>query len=831
MGFIDVLNDIWEKHEMLYIANIRKSYEESSLSMFPREELMLDEKITTIMCFLIQSCYSGIISKAYDDITDLEIDLFSSPISNIDKIYKLFKSLKDDLSNEQILNILSFILKYDLDSYSSKDNDIALKKWIINKLPFGNSLFGNWSRISVIQVFENTFRQLGVNSNKGTLLIRGDNTYLTKKILSGHFLDWKGVYLFYPLSKRFWQNINLIIAFSKGDNSVQCLDYSSDMTDIFPIEQSMVEGIICIGQNYSNKNIPLDKVYSYVSNDGFCLVFSQSIKQIIDRKSFKNYNIPIIFENKDINEKVYLCIKNSSPSDTIRICDTETQVSEEQAYVIKRSTKAILEESFSKNYQKLSKMDFLHAKNGDISFDNIRRPLDQIDFSYTELSNLISDKSNNSKLFGLIEDSKIIEKFNLSSNPFNINVPDFFYIDISHIEKQNYSFYDNVDFEVRKNGYVFPDWPEEYVEKYISLQGLDHLTEEQKFFLNRLTCKICTEQSLLMYGNQIIQVNASPDKPVCYRAYRFWDDPQGFIGYVQIKEIEINPKFDKDFVIYQISKMYKGGRYILTLPDKTAQHEYYLKKLDEYKLDHADLIKFVRQETLKELSSEIHNIKHTATNRLSPIQNIMSTINRVLRRKGQLLSDELIGDETICDKLDKVKKISSKASDDLETLASIIDNDKPYPENIYSLIEEYTNNIVKSSNYKLIIKIDERLRDKFCLLDKSIFFAFDNIILNAERHAFNDCSKENVLEITANLCDNCVEIRFADKGTPPDTNLTEDVFFSYGKHVGKFAHTGHGGALIKKYVEKQGGVTRLLLNNEEYPFIIQIKLPFYYEHN
>lgn len=825
MTLSDILDELWGKHEMLRTVNLRRLSEESSFISFIRKDLMPDEKISLIMCFFIEAYYVGILSKKYNDLIDLEIDLAVNNSFNKETVYKLFNSLKEGLTEEQILRAQSIVYSYDLGEYFTRENDKILKKWIVDKLPYDDSLFGKWSRRSVLKVFENTSKHLGIIVNNGTLLIRGDNPYLTKKILTDSFLGWKGVYLFYPSSIRYWQVISTITAFFNDGNRLQCLNYSDDMTDIFPIDNKQVEGIICLDTQTAKNTISLDRVYSFLTNDGFGLVFNQSLDTMINKKSFLSYNIPIIFENKDSNEKVYLCIQNDVTSDTVRICNTETQTFQDLEFVIKNRTKAILEEKSSKEYQKLSKSDFLYAKNSDINFDNIRRPLDQIDFVYTEISNLITERTNNSMLSSDIDDGKIIERYNLSSNPFNSTIPNLFYIDKNLIKDEDLLFHQDVNYEIRKNGFVDPYWPEKYYKYYISLLSMDKLSEEQVYFINKLTCRICTEPTILMNGNQIVKVNASPNHPICYRAYKFWDDPEGFIGYVQMKEIEVNPEFDEDFVLYQISQSYSGRGHILTLPNKEAQHKYYQKKLDEYKLANADLIKMIRQETLNDVSSQIHNTKHVISNRLSGVNSNLSNI--VL----EIDETDLDGKEAIIQDLNYAKAVASKVTDDLILLANIID-EKPTPENIFKFLNDYIHNIIKSKKFRIINDIDINLDGMLCMLYKaSIKMAFDNIILNAERHAFNDNSFDNTLLISAKIINNSVEIIFANNGTPPDSTLTEEGFLKDGITAGPWANSGHGGAIVKKYVERNGGVTHLLLRDEKYPFIVQIQIPFYYEHN
>ena len=824
MTLSGVLDKLWENHEMLHTVKLRTLAEESTSVSFLRKDLMPDEKISLIMCFFIEAYYVGILSKNYDDLIDLEIDLAVNNSFNKDTINNLFNSLKDGLTEEQILRAQSIVYSYDLGEYFTKENDKVLRKWILDKLPFDNSLFGKWSRMSVLKVFENTSKHLGIIVNNGTLLIRGDNPYLTKVILSDSFLGWKGVYLFYPCSIRYWQIISIITAFFNDGNRVQCLTYSDDMTDVFPIDNKQVEGIICMDAQTTKNTISLERVHSFLVNDGFCLVFNQSLDKI-NHKPFRSYNIPIIFENKDSNEKVYLCIQNDETSDTVRICNTETHTYKDLEYVIKNITKAILEEKSSKDYQRLSKSDFLYAKNSDINFDNIRRPLDQIDFIYTEISNLIREKTKNSMLSSDIDDGKIIERYNLSSNPFNITIPDYFYIDKNLIKDEDLLFHQNVNYEIRKNGYVDPYWPKKYYKCYISLLSLDKLSEEQIFFINKLTCRICTEPTILMNGNQIVKVNASPNNPICYRAYKFWDDPEGFVGYVQMKEVEVNPEFDEDFVLYQLSQSYSGRGYILTLPNKEAQRKYYQKKLDEYKLANADLIKLIRQETLKDMSSQIHNTKHIVTNRLSGVNSHLSNI--IL----EIDDTDLDGKEAIIQDLNHAKDVASKVTDDLILFANIIE-EKPTLENIFIFLNDYINSIIKSKMFRIINEIDINLDCMLCLLYKSsIIMAFDNIMLNAERHAFKEKSNDNAMVISAKKNNNSVEIRFANNGTPPDSTLTEEGFFTDGITAVPCANSGHGGALVKKYVERNGGITHLILDDENYPFVVQIQIPFYYEHN
>ena len=825
----NILEKIWDSHEVLRGEKVKKQLRSSMIYSGPyNDEISSDDKFTLVTCFFIESYYTGILSKRYDDLSDFFIDMHTGCVPNRGKIIELFDSLKEDIDDKLIYEALSIVYPYKWSDYSSQENENLLRDWMLDHLPLEYSLQlkGEFSRISVCEIFENTAEYLGVKSRKGTLLIRGDNTFLTKEVLSHSFLNWEGTYLFYPSSKRFWQIISLIITFFNKDNKFPCLKYSSDLKEVTPFDTKL-NGIICFGPHFSTNNncFLLNDVYNYVEENGFCLVFNQSVNWI--PKFFETYNIPIIFENKDIKEKVYLCIKNEALSDSVRICDTETQDRKDSEYVIDSITTAIYEDSPSDDYQKLSKFDFLYAKDHNITFDNIKRPLDQIGFVFMKISDLIKVKTNRSKLYGNINDNKIVERYDLSSNPFNLNASESYYADKSIIQENGTDFYKGVKYKIRRNGFVDPEWPSEYINEYISIEKSNFpLSNNQIQFKNKLECRVCTKPTILLRRNQILKVNASFDKPLCYRAFAFWDDPQGFVGYEHIKEIEINPKYDESFVLYQLSQSYyMGGRYILSPPSKKTQHEYYLKKLDEYKLANADLIKLIRQETLKDMSSQIHNTKHVISNRLSGVNSNLSNI--IL----EIEETDLDGKEAIIQDLNRAKDVASKVTDDLILFANLIE-EKPTPENIFTFLNEYIHNIIKSKMFRIINEIDINLDGMLCLLYKSsIIMAFDNIMLNAERHAFKEKSNDNAMVISAKKHNNSVEIRFANNGTPPDSTLTEKGYFTDGITAGPCANSGHGGALVKKYVERNGGITHLILDDENYPFVVQIQIPFYYERN
>lgn len=827
MELIDILNEIWSSNELLRNDDLRRASLFSSYGYLHTDELTPSEEYCMIMCFFICAYYNGMTDRKYDDITDFAIELHTNMAHSV-TMAELFDSMVKNFAENQILSVMSIIGPYDLNNFKSEDNDIILRDWLLNHLPFEYSILGTYSRTSVLKVFENTASHLGIKNKKGTLLVRGENTYLTKAILSRNYLDWEGTYLFYPSSKRLWQIISLITSIS-NNNKIQCLKYSNDMNDVIPFDVQL-DGIICVSSLYTPKRsavFNLENVYEHVAKGGFCLVFNQPIDKISNMKLFKKLNIPIIFENKDINEKVYLCLNDGIISDVVRICDTETQIQEEQEYVVNSSSKAILGNIYSEEYQKLSKSDFLFAKNRDISFENIRRPIDQMDFVFMDLSELISMKTNKTRLFGPISDNKIIERYSLSSNPFNLSAPLSFYADKSILEDDGLGFYKDVDYEIRRDGHIDPIWPEEYILKFVSLHDIEesNLSSELVQFKNKLTCRVCVEPTILMAQDYqhdrylIMKIKGSPEKPVCYRSFAFWDDPQGFVGAVRIKEIEVNPNFDENFILYQIMHS-KTRRHILVLQCKDAQRKYYQKKYDEYKLANADLIKSIRQETYDSISSTIHNTKHTITNRLADVGNILSIISRELKRS------DIIGKDSIVEELIRAKKITSKVTDDLVILAGVID-EKPLPQNIYRFLNDYISGLVQSKNYIIITDIDKQLEDKQCMLGvSSVISAFDNIVLNAERHAFTNARKDNRMLISAKKYNGYVEIRFANNGTPPDSTLTEKGYFTDGVSAGKNANSGHGGALVKQFIEEQGGITHLILNDEEYSFIVQIQIPF-----
>jgi nitrogen fixation/metabolism regulation signal transduction histidine kinase len=151
---------------------------------------------------------------------------------------------------------------------------------------------------------------------------------------------------------------------------------------------------------------------------------------------------------------------------------------------------------------------------------------------------------------------------------------------------------------------------------------------------------------------------------------------------------------------------------------------------------------------------------------------------------------------------------------------------------ISSLLKYFVGNCLTTKNYIVELEIEDDVEGKYCLLDERIHKAFDNILSNAERHAFtaNNPQRNYRLKVHAKCEDDIITVLFANNGTPPDPTLTEEGYFTRGLHVGKTGHSGFGGSIIREAIEAQNGIVHLYLNKDkEYPFIIEIKLPAYYD--
>ena len=257
----------------------------------------------------------------------------------------------------------------------------------------------------------------------------------------------------------------------------------------------------------------------------------------------------------------------------------------------------------------------------------------------------------------------------------------------------------------------------------------------------------------------------------------------------------------------------------------------YLKKKEEYFLKNANLINEIRQEERQRISIDLHYLKHDAAQYLSKISSVKSLFEGRLCNGALTLTDKFRSGNTVKDYLEDIGKCVSHVTSFLEQMTFLTDVLPQKPTDISQLLQKLVDSTLTTKKYEVLLELSESMNGTKCLLDERIHKVFDNILSNAERHAFtNKNRKDYKISIKAVKEGDIVILTFSNNGTPPDRTLTEEGFFTRGLHVGPTGHSGFGGSIIRETIEAQNGIVHLHLNeNSEFTFQLEIKLPVYYD--
>lgn len=131
---------------------------------------------------------------------------------------------------------------------------------------------------------------------------------------------------------------------------------------------------------------------------------------------------------------------------------------------------------------------------------------------------------------------------------------------------------------------------------------------------------------------------------------------------------------------------------------------------------------------------------------------------------------------------------------------------------VQSYVEEVKNR--SNNNFEIIINIDEealkysKVKEVTFSGDKEILYqVFDNIIENAERHAFSEKKENNriIVELLYNFEDLEVQLDFTNTGKPLPDDYTYEAFTRKGSTSGKNAGNGIGGWYMYEVMKLHNG--------------------------
>lgn len=825
--FIQILEDIHDKVEKLRLSGIDK--DKGSFTFKEASELFNYRERGLEFYFFVYLWYVGILN---DDIPSDEMDV--TILLNISddvkkkKILEVWESINSKL-HHTFPEWMQIIGNYHLNRYRSDRNDLELVKWINGKYLYFLNDGGFPTTRLLLGIIEQTELVIGIAKHKKRMLVLGDEEKLYFDLFTGK-IDCDLCTL-YP-QKEYYYNCSLLNSLLLGDHKIQVLKRDSGNETVFPFNDAKFDTIYSFIYKEKEKNTQyLEGALKYLDIDGVGYMFYQPFNIRIDNKWNMNYDYPLIASS--IDGTLYLC-KNTNLQDKIRslfIWSSRTELEVGGADVIvEHFVNLIKKGGLSDDYQELTKEDFLYAP-ANTPLNKIFRQADQIDFVFA--TNVFKMKDHNYNVPAKeIPDYSIIDNSSLSNNPFNYIAPPNFYLEYDVIDESYSKRIIDESFSVTPDeewgDILNPNFKDKKLESKAWDLALNVPDVKEK---NLLECCV-VDYPVILYNEhdqKLLKVEASKEHPVCYRQRVFFVEEYSLWCNARMIEIEISPEYDEDFILYQLCTS-KTNR-ILVAPTKEEQKAYYLKKKEEYFLKNANLINEIRKEERKRISVDLHYLKHDAAQYLSKISSAKSLFEVRLNSGALTLTDEFKSGNTVKDYLEDIGKCVRHVTSFLEQMTFLTDVLPQKPVDISQLLLKLVENTLTTKKYEILLELSESLNGTKCLLDERIHKAFDNILSNAERHAFtNKNRKDYKISIKAVKEGDIVILTFSNNGTPPDRTLTEEGFFTRGLHVGPTGHSGFGGSIIRETIEAQNGIVHLHLNNNsEYPFQLEIKLPVYYD--
>lgn len=832
MDFASLLNKIHSEVETMR-GIVRKVDEEGRTSVTGMEIFHSPQRDLQL-CFLIFLAYTKSFEGDFpEDTCDMEI-LLNKHFSNSQTVvFDLWNSIKKEM-HESFSKWMQLIKSLSLHNYRTPENDKILLQWANESLLFNEGVMSEFTLHVklLLEVIDHTSNTLDLNLSNNKLLVIGDNDYYYKKIFTGK-LNYSS-YTLCPEGDYLNSCSLLNTFFFLGNEKYHIIKRDKNSKEIFPFEEARFDTIYSFVEK-DNDSLDFKKILSLTDKGGCGIIFGQPQKEIIDKSTFLNADFPLIADYvsatyaENLN-KLYVYKQGSTKNSKVRAVEafySSDDINVHYNGFLKGLVNCISNSSNAYNYQELTKEDFLYAPAGDVQLSKVFRDTDQMDFVFRKIDDILRLKSNHNIPVNEVPQETIINR--LSADPFNISLSPKYLLD-NDIYNDDFSkeIAEKAFIVEKNNNYCLLD-PQFYDEKYYKIAetiawGGEGPDKER----TQLECRIMTESGLLWNGSKsFLRVKCSKVHPICYRYCIFCQDDYHPQCQTYINEIEISEDYDEDFVIYQFANHFSFNTdYILMAPTKEKQHEYYLKKKDEYRLKNADLIKEIREEDRKALSVDLHYLKHDAAQYLSSINATAQNFKMMLQKGPLALNDSMGADYTIEDALDNISKSVSHVTEFLKQMTLLTDTVPKRKMNIADLLRSFVSGSLKRDYYKICLSLSDNIENVFCLLDDRINKVFANILSNAERHAFTDFNRcDYELRINAYRENDMVIISFANNGNPPDSTLTEEGYFTRGLHVGKTGHNGFGGSIIRDTINAQDGIVHLQLNKDKkYPFIIEIKL-------
>jgi len=543
-----------------------------------------------VICFLIYLSYLNIINFDYLT-TKEELSIAIANYIGCKKklVMEIWESLKDDYPYFD--KLIPLIASRNISRFKDDELESALAEWGKYRLGL-NSFYPLLDERVCLNVIRNCQKQLGIDMEGGDILIQSD----IQEILVA-FMDEN------PKKARLFFNVSGVNLTSF--KIALLLDCYYNISLITKIGDTRFDGVISLISNVRDCR-EWNYWTNHLKDGGFCIANGPKLNSV--PQFFYEYNVPLIL---DIGNTCILYRKVKDEDKIVRYGQIRFDSYSESFHWMDKLSECVKNSITTSYYEELIKDDFKYT--GEVSFDKVRRKADQRNFIWVKKSDVIIPVSEGVKWLWdtKLKDESILDYDSLSKDPFRISADSKYYLDPKvlqpnqkgHVLEEcqiNKKLGFGCDFEISDNYIgIFEDC-------YDPERPKDETTKE---FDKALCCRVITCPALLYNGVGILRVNATSERPVCYRNYSFYYD-SSFMNYTCSKEVEpikINPSYDENFIIFQLLNLNDPHRssHILVAPSKDEQHTYFLNK----RLNHIEKLKIAVQELETEVQNSIAESK------------------------------------------------------------------------------------------------------------------------------------------------------------------------------------------------------------------------------
>ena len=591
--FLNILNEIKEKEYSFRNITKKKDPNRSEISISSGPDIFKEHVFGPVIGFLIYLKYKNIVS--FENVTtkaELSNALSLLQHQNAHEIISIWNEIEDNYPYlDKLFALLSL---YDFSKYQNVNQELELAYWCNDKYLLKTvQIFRSnpLEELMCLNLVLECQKQLGVSIDTGNLLVVEPCNEIAQFLLEKNTSNRNITFLTTKHS-----NIGIKI-------NAMLLDSYSNIK-LSDDESRLYDGVIVDSCFMKDGNF-WESYLNKVNGDGYILALG--VKDYKPSEIFYKSEIPLMF---DTTGNFNILCKNTDDKTNIVRYGTYRLAGDfdfpGKDYWINKLKECIKNNISTDFYQILTKTDFIVSEN--VRFHEVKRLPDQINFVWRKKEQIISFDEEDKWLYESdLDDDRIIVNKDLSNNPFLVKVRNEFYLN-NNVYKDNGQRHVLEDCNIERgddysdHGYEIRDNSADIFRK---CYGIGPVEEEFKDFDKSLCCRVLTHPGILYSPGAVLKVDASPEKPVCYRKYDFYFE-ESFMDTVCIScmdSIKIDSEYDENFIIYQLTNEKKlFSKYLLVAPTKEEQHTYFINKRLDYLSKYQPIVDEIEEEVQRSVS-------------------------------------------------------------------------------------------------------------------------------------------------------------------------------------------------------------------------------------